>query len=338
VTTSLSKVEFHGEPLSDPSAAPTTDGIIPGVTQAPKAAPAPPSRAEAASLADRQRGIAEAANFPSAARALASAMLATASTEPILDAIWKDAGRYVGSMIVIYLHLTGGLNLARLQKACATHGMLSPGRARLMLNQLLHLGLLEVAPPTADGGGKGPAVTYRPAAGFLAAWWAHLAAALAATAIVEPRIDAILARLGEPTVALAVQRRQCEGFLDADLRPVGWPDVAGVLMHRLAGWQIIADVLTRDEQGGAFPPRGPIAFSIAASARRFTVSRVHIRRFLKLADEAGLLSFDGDGTVTLSEDGRSQFAAYYAFQLASLAAVAEDTLTELAAGAPPGPT
>ena len=175
----------------------------------------------------------------------------------------------------------------------------------------------------------------RPTPRFLAAWRGHFRAALAATAIVEPRAHALLARFEEPPLFAAFVRFQCEGLLGSALRPVAWPDIARVFMHRLAGSQIVGALLASEGEDG-FPPRGPIAFSIAAAARRFGVSRAHVRRMIVEAEKAGLVRLHHDPFLTLSERGRSQFAAYYAFQLASLAAASVKALADPDTAATPG--
>jgi hypothetical protein len=45
--------------------------------------------------------------FPEAARLLASKMAVTARADRTIDAIFKDAGRYIVAMMAIYLHATG---------------------------------------------------------------------------------------------------------------------------------------------------------------------------------------------------------------------------------------
>jgi hypothetical protein len=284
-----------------------------------------------------ERRIAADPGFPLAARGLAGAMLAVAAGDDTLDGAFKDAGRYMAGMIAFYLHVTGGISLARLKAVGAASGLISPGRARALIDYLSYLGLLEEAAPEGESGRPRTPILYHPTPRFQAAWRGHLRAALAATAIVDPAARALLARFDEPAVFAAFVRRQCEGALSSALRPIAWPDIARVFMHPLAGWQI-AGVLLASDGDDAFPARGPIAFSMAATARRFGVSRAHVRRMMIHAEEAGLVRLQHDPFLTLTEYGRSQFAAYYAFQLASLADASIKALADCDDAATPGQT
>jgi hypothetical protein len=58
----------------------------------------------------------------------------------LLDGVLKDAGRNVAAKCLAYLHVTGGLTLPRLKALCASTGLVSSGRARMLLIYLQHLG------------------------------------------------------------------------------------------------------------------------------------------------------------------------------------------------------
>jgi len=85
------------------------------------------------------------------------------------------------------------------------------------------------------------------------------------------------------------------------------------------------------EAGGddAFPSAEPIPISLAAAARRFGVSHMHIRRMLTDARSAGLLLYDAKGTVRLEEEAQIAIRFFYASQLAELVTSATTTLAQL---------
>jgi hypothetical protein len=260
--------------------------------------------------------------FPRAARALARNMLAASADDRTLDGVFKDAGRYVAALSAISLHVTGGLTLPRLKALCVAFGFSSAGRARALLIYLLYLGYVELFPARR----RGSPARYLPTGRFVSAWRRHLRAALEAAAVVEPAVWQVLERLDEPDTFNAVVRIQSEGLLrearaaDPDLA------VSRVLLHRHAGIQLVWLILSAPEE--AFPPRRPVPVSLANAARRFSVSRVHLRRLLEEARNAGLLRCLDDGTIVLEDKGRAEIEFLYANQIIRLLIVAAKTLDE----------
>ena len=259
-------------------------------------------------------------NFAFAARALASNMLAVAANDKALDGIFKDAGRYVAALWALHLHVSGGLTLPRLKQICAASGFLSPGRARAMLLYLRYLGYVELLPAC------GKPARYMPTARFLNAWRKHLCAALDAARIIEPGIDAVLGRMDEPNVFELFARMHAEGLLGT-LGAMHHEDAyIRVFMNRHAGNQIVWMLFASAE---AFPPRAPVAISIAETARRFGVSRIHVRRLLDEAKRENLLDFDSRGAVVFTEGACGYIRYLYAGQMAQLLVAAARTASNL---------
>jgi len=262
--------------------------------------------------------------FPEAARALAANMLAAGDKDKALRGIFKDAGRYIVAMLAIYLHLGGGLTLARLKDFCAMSGLVSPGRARSLLLYLRYLGYVELFPVR----GPGKAARYMPTAHFLASWSLHLKAALDAIAHIEPAAAILRDRLDEPAVFDVVARLPADGLRET--ASGGYEmDTAffRVFLHRHAGSQIIFLLLATNE---TFPPQGATPFSLAAASRRFGVSRIHIRRLLDAGAAEGLLRSDGEGSVVFEEAGRVAVEKNYRDQLTHLLAAAAAAIDEVA--------
>ena len=76
----------------------------------------------------------------------------------------------------------------------------------------------------------------------------------------------------------------------------------------------------------AFPPEQPFELSISAAARRFGVSRTHIRRMLLAAERERLLRLELDGTIRLEPSGREAVDHIYATQILVFLVAAARTL------------
>lgn len=262
--------------------------------------------------------------FDRAARALAFNMLDVSAKNDALDGVFKDAGRYVAALWAMYAHVTGGLTLPRLKEICAASGLVSPGRARALLLYLRYLGYIESA-----GRDQNRVARYTPTAPFAATWTAHLCAALEAARILEPAADLVLRRIREPAVLEIFSRFQGEELLaGAQNRLEMNSPYVRIFMNRHAGSQVIMLLATGDAEG-RFPSQGAMAFSTAAVAKRFHVSRIHIKRMLDQAEKESFLKRPVDGTIMLEESGRTAIRSMYVMQLAQLLSQAARTLGTL---------
>jgi hypothetical protein len=262
-------------------------------------------------------------DFDRAAHALAANMLEAAAANDALDGIFKDAGRYVAALWAMYAHVTGGLTLPRLKEICTASGLVSPGRARALLLYLRYLGYVESA-----GRNQNKIARYAPTASFIVAWTNHLRAALKAVRLIEPAVDLVLRRLDESAVLETFARFQGEGLLAGAKNNLAMDSpYVRIFMNRHAGNQVIMLLATGGDDG-TFPPRGPIAFSTAAVAKRFRVSRIHIKRMLDQAERENFLKRQGEGAAVLDESARATIRAMYVMQLAQLLSQAACTLRE----------
>jgi hypothetical protein len=236
--------------------------------------------------------------------------------------LFKDAGRYIVAMCAIYLHVSGGLTLARLKALCADSGLVSPGRARAILLYLQYLGYVELLPDRF----RGAASRFAPTAKFLHAWRAQLSAALGAVGLIEPAVDLLARRIAEPEIFGRFSKTQIEALLAAAHGGVTETAFSRIFMHRNAGTQLVWTLVAASD--GAFPPTGQIPFRLAVTARVFDVSVMHLRRILRDAQAAGLLTWDPAGHVTFEEAGRAEIQFMYAGQLLHLLTAAARTMAE----------
>jgi hypothetical protein len=261
--------------------------------------------------------------FADAARAVAANMLAVAAADRALDMLFKDVGRYLAALWAMYLDATGGLTLARLKAVCVTSGALSPGRAEAMLSTLRYLGFVELPPNHEACAGAHYVLTAR----FTDAWRVYLGAALEAASLIEPAVTHLLAHIDSPEVWSTLVRRQGEGYVQTTRDADQGATFVRVFLHHHAGTQIVHALVTAPADG-AFPARDALRLSIAATARRFGVSRINVRRILDDAALEGYLRFREDGAIQFEPKGRVILQFYYCSQLIRLLGVAGGTLRD----------
>ena len=257
-----------------------------------------------------------------AIRTFAINLLDAASRDSALDGIFKDAGRYVAAMWAIQLHLTGGLTVPKLKTICTASGLLSPGRARALLSYLRYLDYVAALPAQRPG----ETARYVPTPTLLAAWRSHLSSALKAVCIIEPAANLIVHRLNDPVILASFSRIHGEELLASARSPDQPQNFYKVFMHRHAGTQILWTLLAVED--AEFPPSTPIPLSIAGTARRFNVSRIHVRRLLDEAEREGFLRRMDDGAVVISETTRPIIRFLYATQMIKLLTAAAKTIIE----------
>jgi hypothetical protein len=248
--------------------------------------------------------------FARAARSLSANMLAQAETDPAFDGLHKDAGRFIAGCWAMSLHVSGGLTLPRLKEMCARSGIMSPGRARSILQFLLFLHYVEALP----AGERGMPIRYVPTAAMLDSWGKMVRLGLEAVSFVEPAVDAVLTRLGEPAILAEFMGHLGGGFLPSVLgKPYKQFMEAFVEPH--AGMQLIDLIVLAGQGEDELPARRPVAISINAAAQRLRVSRAHIRRLLDRGQNEGLLTRREDGFILLGENMRSVIRYVLALRL-----------------------
>lgn len=276
---------------------------------------------ELAAMRERLRRRPE---YPAAARRLAVNMLADADGDVALGGLLRDAGRTVAALSAVYLNASGGLTLARLKGFLAGFGLVSPGRARGLMNLMLHLRYVTQEP------GRRPR-RYGLTPSFLASYARHEASLLDAVAVVEPAARRLADGLDAPGVLDRLVTEQGAAFVAGSGHARGFEAWYGIFMHRLAGIQLLHGLVA---QADSFPPSGPIAFSAVEMARRFDVSRVHVSRMIHEAAAAGFVTTE-PGALRFTEEGQRALDWLYASRLCVHLACAARTLKGLEPGAVP---
>ena len=262
--------------------------------------------------------------YPKAIRTFAANMLAEGDSDRLLDGILKDAGRNVSALCAAHLHFSGGLTLPRLKALCVSFGLVSPGRARALLLYLRYLGYVERATSHKKGAPALYVCTHR----FLNTWRNHLRAVLNAAQVLEPAVGVLLSQWDLPGVFETYSGELCRAFLDAaNTGDLEQPFVR-VFLHRNGGIQIVHSLVAASPDE-FFPPLRPVALSLSATARRFRVSRIHVRRLIDAACSEGLLTFSTHGTVTFTPAGREAIDRIFAVQMLRFLSAAAKTLAAL---------
>ena len=259
--------------------------------------------------------------YAEAARSFATNVLAAAAADKALDGIAKDAGRYVAASWMIYLHVSGGITLARLKDICVRSGLLSRGRARAVLLYLRYLGLIAPLPAAT-------VAQYAPTPRLLTVWRSLLHSLMEAVMLIEPALGPLTRRLDDNEVLQTVQRIQGEGLFVAATTVVLESPFIRVFLHRHAGMQIVHWLVQAADTDDSFPPSRPIAVSISALARRFSVSRVHIKRLFAEAEREGLIRLHDDGAVQFTKEGREAVGFFYSSMMIGILSVAARTIAE----------
>lgn len=263
-------------------------------------------------LRDRLRRRAE---YPAAARRLAANMLLDADGDPALGGMLRDAGRTVAALSAVYLDATGGLTLARLKTFIAGFGLVSAGRARALLELMIHLGYVRADP------GVRPR-TYSLTPRFLESYRRHEASLLDAVAVVEPAARMVERGLGAPGVMNTLAVEQGAAFVAGSRQGHAHGPWYRIFMDRLAGIQLIHELVARAD---AFPPADWIDFSASATGRRFQVSRVHLGRMIQAGVEQGYMEVR-PGAVRFTDAGQEALHWIYTGRLSVHLASAARTL------------
>jgi hypothetical protein len=246
-------------------------------------------------------------NYPAAAQRLAANLLCDADEDPSLDAMLRDAGHNIAAFSAMYLHAKGDVTLPRLKTFIAGFGLVSPGRARSLLNYMRHLNYLEPDPAACSARGA----PYRVTPQFLASYTRHEASLLDAIAVVEPAVSRLRENLGASGVLEALAIEQGDAFVAGNAQPSPHAAIYRAFLHRLAGIQVLHGLVA---QAKTFPPAEELSFSASETARRLKVSRVHLGRILKEAEAQGFVTLK-PGALRFTEAGLKALDWMYASRL-----------------------
>jgi hypothetical protein len=258
--------------------------------------------------------------FAAAVRDYALDGLAFNDRFPAQSRASADLSAQTLGMLAIHLDATCGLHHRGLRALSGRGGLVSAGRATALLWRMQALGL--IAP--AGKFERGKERIYKPLPAMLEAFRARL------------RVDfEALARIDEPTRRV-VARYNDEPDLFVRLNSLIIARLLGDIVHRnrvqmqplggvnylAMGHLITSAVAAEAFAAGRERPEGPVTLSLSALARRFDVSRAHVRRVIRILETIGLQSDPADHRrFVLTPAFRDRFELFHAYTLTLLRAV-----------------
>lgn len=222
--------------------------------------------------------------FEAAARQVAERFVDLYRDNRLLGLVVNDQGRMVMGWFVISLHSEGGegLTVSRISALCERHGICSAGRAAAMVGLMRATGYLVPAPVSADRRERRLIPTER----FLTGQWSRWRAILEALRPMRPHAADALAAIGDPVFDRAFVGDLFDHFSWGFRFYRTTPELAE-LNQRKAAVLILFSLFLARETGD--DGRCHARLSVSEMARRFQVSRVHVIKVLREAQDKGLI-------------------------------------------------
>lgn len=209
----------------------------------------------------------------------------------LLNRLMNDRGRVIFGLICFYLSCTPdengvGLTVTRIADLCEETGLCSRGRAKALITLMRWAGYVDASTSGASANRRQrPLVpTARMSNEYVRRWRTMLTA----VSRFDPIADEALGRLNEPGFLSALVRNQGDRYR-AGFRLLEHSPQMGVLAERDAGVLIAISLYNSGGEGDTYPPSQPVPVPVAALARRFDVSRAHVLKMLREAEDAGLI-------------------------------------------------
>ncbi|MCW5693944.1 MAG: hypothetical protein KIT48_16425 [Pseudolabrys sp.] len=254
-------------------------------------------------------------------RATATGLSSMYHSRHLLNWLMDDRGRLLIGYLAIYLHATrdprdptSGLTPTRVKTLCTEFDVCSPGRAGAMLSLMRFSGYLTPDIDIADRRQRRLIATDKLYALLRSRLKMHYTA-------MAPLFDdgqAMLAALDDKFVDGALVQAMVKRYRAGFRLLTAAPEVA-LFGERNGGMLILMSLVAAGDADDTVPPSRPVPVSIAGLARRFAVSRPHVLKLMREAEEQGLLERPHDlpGQVllkpTLNDAVRRLLASSYLF-------------------------
>jgi hypothetical protein len=206
----------------------------------------------------------------------------------------NDRGRLIMGFLAMYLHYSrdpddplSGFTASRLKQICVEQTICSAGRAEAMLVLMRLFGHVEPAPETGDRRLRLLQATEHLLSSFRQRWEVTLNAMSA----ILPEGRQATAVLHDDAFTRAFVRNAWNQFATG-FRLVNFVPETALFADRNSGFMIMFSLLCAGGSADSFPPGKPVTISISALSRRFGVSRVHVRKLLRDAEDQKLIARD----------------------------------------------
>ena len=256
---------------------------------APDGAPSPPAvdaPADASPASLRSRP-----NFQRAVRQWALDTLAHFDACPAYHRTFRDVPSQVLGLLAIYLDHTDGLHQRSLQALSHKTGFISAGRTTALMLRMQDIQFIEPA----EAFKAGRARRYRPLPDMVRSSAERVLVDLRSAALIDLAIAAQVEHMGRDQRSIvALLAAYAEVLLEdpAVRRAAERPPLNGVpfmAMGRLIALSIAAEAMERHGETW----EGPLEIALTSYARRFEVSRAHVRRVLQTLEPCGLARVEG---------------------------------------------
>jgi DNA-binding MarR family transcriptional regulator len=256
--------------------------------------------------------------FESACRLAAQIAVDRWESSPEAAYIRKDVVRFFYAIFARYLDAgEEGLTFSSMRAICAKAGYGTQTRARAMLIHMRLIGFIKPDPDPVDRRVK----RYIPSPAMKTAFQEALKAELTALALIAPEATPAITRLSEPQFFRVYIRTLGEGTID--ILKQEKPNPTQLFARRDAGLLVLYRMLLSGEEGDVYPPRGPVQMSVAGLAKQFKVSRSHVLKLMRDAEEKNYLHRNSDDrTGALKEVLRRSVTEFHAMVFIGVAACA----------------
>lgn len=231
---------------------------------------------------------------------------------PTANLLFNDLGSFALGAIALYLHSTGGITHRRLAELSHSTTVLSRGRASAILAALRMKGFARRGGEQA----RGTPVFYEPDARLSAFFQSRMRIEVETMMDGLPTRDFVLAQWDRPETFARFMGFFGAEMIRAGTRPLPELDMFNRIGARRSGFLILFALMQAADTGGAFPPTGDYAVSISAVARRFSVSRSHVTRVIRLIEKEGLL-------LRTTREGEGRFGPAFAPAFAHYLAIGQ---------------
>ncbi|QTL03653.1 hypothetical protein J5J86_23505 [Aquabacter sp. L1I39] len=209
----------------------------------------------------------------------------------LLNRLMNDRGRVIFGLLCYYLASSPdengvGLTVTRIADICEETNLCSRGRAKALITLMRWAGYVDACTSGAAGNRRQrPLVpTPRMTTEYTRRWKTMLTAISRFDSVA----DEALARLSEPGFLTALVRNQGDRYR-AGFRLLEHSPQMEVLAERDAGVLIAISLYNSGGEGDTYPPSQPVPVPVAGLARQFDVSRAHVLKMLREAEDAGLI-------------------------------------------------
>lgn len=209
----------------------------------------------------------------------------------LLNRLMNDRGRVIFGLLCYYLACSPdqngvGLTVTRIADLCEETDLCSRGRAKALITLMRWAGYVDASP--SDGATNRRQRPLAPTARMATEYTRRWQTMLTAVSRFDAVADEALARLGDVGFLSALVRNQGDRYR-AGFRLLEHSPQMRVLAERDAGVLIAISLYNSGAEGDTYPPSQPVPMPVAALARQFDVSRAHVLKMLREAEDAGLI-------------------------------------------------